>query len=160
MKENFTLASDLLFELEGYKSDIKEDRGGKTIWGITEKWYPDIVAKMVKMTPEITKEAARQFYKSEYWNPHKLDDIDYPLDIIAFCMIVNSHKEGEELLSQIVLDLHPVCEDWRKYLFKFLCFYIDIWRKTPTNAKFLYGWKNRVNILWDKFDKEELARGM
>ncbi len=152
MKDNYLRAVNLLFKLEGYKSNVQGDPGHLTIWGITETYYPDIVKKMIPMSPTMAMECAIQFYKHEFWDAHKLNDVPYPLDIIAFCMIVNSHKEGELLLNSVILDIHPVETDWRNYLYNFLCFYIDLWKKDKTREKFLYGWKNRTKILWDMFN--------
>ncbi len=151
MKESYSIAIDTLFDLEGYKSNVKGDRGGRTIWGITERWWPKDVERMVAMTPKDSKEYAKNFYLKHFWTPHDLDNVPYPLDVVSFCMIVNSHVKGKELLKEALMDLHPTEVDWRDYLLSFMEFYQRIADKDPSQAKFRDGWFNRAFKLWNKF---------
>jgi hypothetical protein len=164
MKDNYVKATPILFKLEGFTSEVKGDKGGRTIFGITEKWFPEIVRIMSLAGKERAEQLAIEFYKKEFWDKHKLDDVGYPLDIISFCMIVNSHMQGEQLLKEVITDLHPVGEDWINYLMGFLKFYKQIVRKSCTKCciskkiddskcqrKFEDGWFNRVFTLWEMF---------
>ncbi len=64
--------SDLL-SVEGGYSDHKDDRGGKTNYGITE-----VVARAHGYTgdmKDLTQTQARAIYKAQYWDTLRLDDI-------------------------------------------------------------------------------------
>lgn len=165
VKENRDKAFDVLCGLEGYKSNMVGDRGGRTIWGITERYFPRDIAAMENMTMEESKTYARSLYAREFWDKHKLDDVPFPLDVISFCMIVNSVKEGDTLLHTCLADLHPTGEDWRNYIIAFQEFYKAIVRagnkkccvlkmcdQPKCQRKFEDGWFNRVFTLWHKFN--------
>jgi lysozyme family protein len=63
MKENYDRAFPILCELEGLESNVKGDPGGRTIWGITDKWFPTDVASMTRLSPEGARKYAEVFYK-------------------------------------------------------------------------------------------------
>jgi lysozyme family protein len=144
MKENFERAIVMTFQFEGYTSDLKGDPGGYTVWGISEKWYPEEVNKMAKMTPLNAKEHAKTIYKRDYWDVLKCDTLPYPLDIIAFDTAINCGTQtAKKLLNET--------KDWKDYLFKRLFYYSLVIKEKPQMKDFLRGWLNRCLSLWTAF---------
>jgi lysozyme family protein len=92
MKENFDTCFELLLMHEGGYVNDPRDRGGMTNLGVTrralEKWLGSSVSeeKMRGLTPELVK----PFYRSEYWNKIKGDDLPLGVDWSVFDWAVNS----------------------------------------------------------------------
>jgi histone deacetylase complex regulatory component SIN3 len=144
MTENFYKAFELLLSLEGYRSDVHGDPGGRTIFGVTEKWYPEHIKAMETMTPDQARIYARDVvYKPLYWDKLNCDTLAYPLDIIAFCQGVNALNVARKILNET--------SDWKDFLFKFLSYYSRLCAEKPDLIKFLRGWLNRCVTLWLKF---------
>jgi hypothetical protein len=144
MKENFDQAFVLLCELEGYKSEVMtREEGFRTIWGISEKWYPEEVAAMLPMTKETSKGYARAFYKEKFWDELHLDTVAYPLDMVAFCQSVNMPAEVKKFMA--------MTHDWRELLFLCQDYYYLLAGKKPDLGKFFRGWINRTLILWTRY---------
>lgn len=142
-QENYNKAGDILFQLEGYSSNLKGDTGGRTIWGITEKWYPDEVKVMLNMSSEESKAYAREFYRREFWDKLGCDALEFPLDIIAFCQSVNSFEVAKKILNET--------KNWKDFLFNFQIYYSKLVEVKPQNKEFFRGWINRTLTLWNKF---------
>jgi lysozyme family protein len=71
---SFTTAFSHTVGLEGGYADHPADRGGKTMWGITES-----VARSAGYTGhmrDLPIETARQIYRRNYWDVLRLDEID------------------------------------------------------------------------------------
>ena len=69
----FDEAFSELLSVEGGYSDHKDDRGGKTNWGITEA-----VARAngyLGDMNDLTQGQARGIYKAQYWDTLRLDDV-------------------------------------------------------------------------------------
>jgi len=61
---------------EGTFSDHAADPGGKTIYGVTERSYPQWYALiMAKKTKEERIALAKEFYRLEFWNKLRADEI-------------------------------------------------------------------------------------
>jgi hypothetical protein len=144
--EDFDRAFTILCNLEGYISDIKEDRGGKTIWGIAERYYPEEVKKMSAMTPEQSKEYAKNFYFTNFWNFYRCSSLPRPYSIIFFCILVNSPKAALKAKNET--------DNWRDFLFKIQLYYSSLVDKDRSQSVFFRGWINRTHNLWNKFYKE------
>ena len=92
MKENFDTCFELLLMHEGGFVNHPKDPGGMTNLGVTrralEKWLGSSVSeeKMRGLTPELVK----PFYRSEYWNKIKGDDLPLGVDWSVFDWAVNS----------------------------------------------------------------------
>ena len=92
MEENRQRAWDYLRSpaCEGFET---VDSGGDTIWGITERWHPAVLAqiKQYLATGEISMAlaAAYECYISEYWIPVGSDTLPTPIDIYAFIQCVD-----------------------------------------------------------------------
>lgn len=82
-----------LLEEEGGWSDHPNDRGGKTMWGVTQATYNAYRKKTGKPSQSvklITKEECRELYRSEYWNAAGCDKLPWPISYITFDAAVNS----------------------------------------------------------------------
>lgn len=142
MKDNYDKAFLILCQLEGYSSNLKGDTGGRTIWGITEKWFPDDVKAMSGMNETQSREYAKVFFIREFWSKLGCDALPYPLDIVAFCQGVNSLAAAKKILAET--------NDWKDYLFKFQTYYSKLVDVKPANRDFFRGWINRTLSLWIK----------
>ena len=69
----------------GYVHDPK-DLGGETNFGIAKRFYPDVDIK------NLTKESAKEIYRTDYWNKNKVDDLSDNLKHIFFDMCVNQGR--------------------------------------------------------------------
>lgn len=69
--------ADRVFQREGYRSNHPADKGGLTIWGITERDYPAEVAMMAKMGPEEAMEIAAGIYRKKYWDKVQGDALEH-----------------------------------------------------------------------------------
>lgn len=139
MRGNYREAFDTLMCLEGYKSRVPGDRGGLTIWGITERWWPEDVRKMKIMEPGQSKEYAREFYLRNFWIPNKCDERDRPDDIITFTIAVNNGMKQYD------------ADTWEGDLLGSVERYLEIVDGNPSQMKFLRGWLRRVVTLWKTY---------
>jgi hypothetical protein len=146
--------------VEGGYSNHKNDRGGKTKYGITQA-----VAKNYGIE-DLTIEQAKEIYYKKYYLKNKLDKVDnVKIALSIFDFVVNSGLYGirkaqqalKELGYKITID-GVIGEQTLKYLNlvnenKFLAKYHELQIKfynTLANSKtsqkvFLKGWLNRVN---------------
>jgi len=61
---------------EGTFSDHAWDPGGKTIYGVTERSYPEWYAHIIaQQTKELRIAEAKAFYRAEFWNKLRGDEI-------------------------------------------------------------------------------------
>lgn len=148
LKDSFDTAFKMLCNFEGYKSEVKADRGGMTIWGISERWFPEDVKKMKNMTVEDAKEYAKEFYRVNFWMKLDCDTLPYPLDIIVFDTAVNCGLNvAKKILSQ-------VGGNWRDYIFRRMFYYLLVTKTRENQNTFLKGWLNRCLSLWVSFHRE------
>ncbi len=90
---NLDQALDYLLEEEGGWSDNKNDRGGKTMYGITQSTYDGFRKKQkLPLAPvrDITKEEAKELYQSLYWNAASCNLLPWPISYLTFDAAVNS----------------------------------------------------------------------
>lgn len=142
----FEEAFELLTELEGYSSALKGDPGGRTIWGISETYFPEEVKLMSKMTPEEAKEYAKQFFKRRFWK-----DLGDPLtSAVSFLVAVNTLAP--------VLKVKQEGGGWKDVLLEAVAYYCRVADKNPNLRQFFRGWINRVNKIY-QFAKERSVHG-
>ena len=174
--DRFERIFDYLLTVEGGYSDDKNDRGGKTIWGVTEE-----EAREFGYTGDmrnLTKDFAKNIYLKKYYLGNKLDKVVNDKVALSICdWAVNSGRNGTKNVqvalnqingSDLVVDgilgekslsaLNKVDE------VKFLEKYHDLQRRyyrskveaDSTQERFLTGWLNRVERKeeylkdWDK----------
>lgn len=80
---NFNDAVDYVLMKEGFDSDDKLDRGGRTRYGISQAAYPSI------NMDELTLAQAKNIYHKDYWTPIKADRLPPPVAFFLFDMAVN-----------------------------------------------------------------------
>lgn len=141
MNENYDKAFDILMELEGYRSNDKDDSGKLTIWGITERWWPEVINQIKNLPPEESKKIAKDFYFKNYWLPNKCDARQNPDDTITFTIAVNNGMRQYD------------ADTWEGDLLGSVEKYLAIVDKNPSQMKFFKGWIRRVVKLWKMFRK-------
>jgi lysozyme family protein len=58
---DFNKSVKIVLQHEGAFSDQAADRGGKTMYGISQRQYPDLDIA------NLTEEQAREIYRRDYW---------------------------------------------------------------------------------------------
>jgi hypothetical protein len=154
MIENFEKAFEFLMKYEGYKSNHKNDPGGRTIYGISEKYHPIVVNELWDLQPSIAKKNAKEFYKREYWDKVDGDDLPDKIDILVFDIFVNP---GWKLFNYIEKK-YPVYEMWPPHVIARLTldrikYYNDRCKANPKMKVFLHGWLNRCFDLMEVLDE-------
>jgi lysozyme family protein len=139
MDDNYEEGFETLMSLEGFKSNVAGDSGGLTIWGITEKWFPSVVAELKNLPPEESRIRARRFYYDKFWKPNNCDKRNFPDDIITFCIAVNNGMRQFD------------ADTWEGDLLGSVERYLDIVDRNPSQMKFLKGWLRRVVRLWRSY---------
>lgn len=150
----FDEAFELILLLEGGKSNNKNDPGGKTNLGITQKTYTHWLFKNGKPDKDvfdITKDEAKQIYFTEYWLPGGCDKLSGKLALCHFQSVVLLWTLASNRFLTSVLSL----QNKRKSLteeslcFLYLTFQFDELkervRKNPELEDFRYGWINRLS---------------
>jgi len=91
--DEFKKTLELIFEFEGYYSDDKYDKGGKTKFGITEKTLKKAIEENNLIDEveiqNLTKEQAEKIYFEYYWKPSKAWLLSEPLTVFHFDTAVN-----------------------------------------------------------------------
>lgn len=86
-------ALDLLLAHEGGFSDHPADKGGKTLWGVTEAVFHAWLrgqGKPVRAVRTMTRDECRELYRALYWNKCGADKLPWPISYLAFDGGVNS----------------------------------------------------------------------
>jgi len=140
VKENFDRAFDLtVMRFEGgavYTND-PNDPGGETKYGISKRAYPNLDIR------NLTKEKAKEIFRTDYWNPVGGDEMPYPWDIIVTDAAFNLG------VSQ-AFKLKSKAGSPAEYHIERIAFYTNLVVKKPALLKYLRGWINRVIQLWNE----------
>jgi lysozyme family protein len=145
MNDNFNKAMLYLFQVEGGYVNNKNDKGGATNLGITQKTYNAFLKKyglIEKSVRDISKKEATQIYYENYWISSTADKIsDFPLALITFDSAVNHGVSiAKTLLKQSNNDFYKFL-NLRKEKYK------AIVQKNPSQKVFYKGWLNRLTRL-------------
>ena len=144
--EKFESCLNFVLNHEGYKSDQKDDSGGKTIFGISSASFPVEVAQMDKMTFDEARQVAKGVYYRNFWVPMNCDNY-YPRISLALFDSAVQHGAGrvqgwvKELTApkgniEVLLTAHDL-------LFRREQFYLDIIKNNPSQVKFFVGENER-----------------
>jgi len=166
---NFKNIINNLVELEGGKSNLSYDKGGKTNLGITQYTYNNWNKKHnkpLKDVYKITRQEADQIYKEEYWNIIKGDQLppnvahimlsqallDGPQDSIRLVQKLLGLKVDGIMGSDTLNKIKRLTVNGDIKLAKAIA-NKQIYRlKTDEDAdKFGKGWNNRVQKVMKKF---------
>lgn len=137
-------------------TDVPEDKGGATKYGISQAAYPNVDIR------NLTEQQARDIYKRDYWDRVRGDDITSQL--IAenvFDTAVNMGVRTTSRLVQKMLEIDPADgiigsaslgvinqQNEKEFLVHFtlvkIGYYASICNKNREQSKFLLGWVNRA----------------
>lgn len=105
--DNFDNAFEKLILNEGGFSDDPYDAGGATIYGITSRDYPDtyrVVLELYRMgNKELALDAAKRFYRKEFWNELYQGIPDSSLTFKIFDLSVNTGKKTAVKMLQTAI---------------------------------------------------------
>lgn len=170
MTQDFSKAVEETLVHEGILSDVLEDRGGLTKYGISQKSYPRLDIK------SLTKKEALDIYYNDFWNHKKLNIKALPVsfyvkrEIFDTAVNAGTYREGVifqealNLLNRNEKDFEDLKVDgwlgsatrksiknlrYKNNLLKTLnglqfCLYKEIAEKNPMQEVFFNGWLKRV----------------
>jgi lysozyme family protein len=93
MAKDLDEALEYLLEEEGGWSNHPLDRGGATMYGITQRTYNawrDKKKRKRQTVRSITKQEAKELYQKEYWEAASCDKLPWPISYLTFDAAVNS----------------------------------------------------------------------
>lgn len=93
----FDLAMARIRTAEGGFSDLADDHGGKTHFGISQRSYPDLDIE------HLTWEDAVSIYRRDFWDRMNLDELPDPVAIKLMDMAVNLGVAGATWIAQWAL---------------------------------------------------------
>nr|DAX19190.1 MAG TPA: Lysozyme [Caudoviricetes sp.] len=173
--DRFKKFLDYIFEVEGGYTDDKNDRGGKTTWGITEEEARDF--GYTGDMRNLTKDFAKNIYLKKYYLGNKLDKVkNDKVALSIFDWAVNSGRRGikkaqivaNKFGANLVIDgivgnktlevingINP--EAFLKEYHEIQrIFYKNLAARDSSQEGFLKGWLNRVKIK-EKFIEKEMV---
>lgn len=136
MDDNFHKAVGFVLDREGGYTYDPDDPGGETNWGISKVAHPRVDIK------NLTREGAIAIYRESYWLAMGCDFLPWPLDVVIFDTAVNQGPGYAGIILH--KDATPV-----DLLFERLKRYSEIVKRSPSQAKYLRGWTNRILELYD-----------
>jgi len=138
MNTNSDRAIEFMLSWEKYLSEVPGDPGGKTIWGITSKYFPEIVAQLEKQTESESRGTAKSWYYQNVWLKNNCDHLPSPLDIFHFDSCVNP---GPGAASEIMAHSG---NDPLRYLLLRINYYKKRAEVSDSAKQSFRGWVNRV----------------
>jgi lysozyme family protein len=158
MKENWENAFAAVLKHEGGYVNHPKDPGGRTNLGVTQRAWEEYVdrdvteAEMRALTPEIVK----PFYKKQYWDKIRGDDLPSGVDYAAYDLAVNSGTgRAAKYLQQIAgvpadgiigpKSMEAILSCNPEETVDALCdMRLDFLQRLPTWDTFGKGWERRV----------------
>lgn len=145
-------------EAEGGFANVAGDRGGATMFGITEKYYPKQHKEVVKILKEKGDAAARRysrnFFKNEFYNKVVTPEMSAAQAKVMFDTAVNSGTgTAKKLYKKANGNVNKFLQLREDYV-------RDIAAKDPSQEQFLQGWLNRINRLRDDVAGVRTKSGM
>lgn len=139
--DKFTLAFNFVMDHEvgnapngGYTNrDI--DPGGETKWGISKKAHPSVDIK------NLTKQAAMDIYRTDYWDMAGCEDLPFELACVVFDTAVNQGVS-------VALKLKAQTLDYKAYLELRTQLYLRLAEKNPKFKLKKPGWKYCILDGW------------
>jgi len=152
--KSFDEIIEIVLEHEGGYVNDPDDPGGETNFGIAKRSHPDVDIA------NLTKEGAKEIYKSEYWDKNKVESLPEYLRHIYFDMCVNQGRGRAVRIMQRAANakgaglkvdggMGPVTieamkgleiDRVRAYRVKY---YADLVTRKPDLEKFYFGWFRR-----------------
>ena len=95
----FNRAVEFVLRFEGDFSDDPKDSGGATKFGISQRAYPSLDIR------SLTREAAIEIYRQDYWNRCRCNELPAQLALILFDSAVNQGPTAAIRLLQKSLNV-------------------------------------------------------
>lgn len=154
----FESAMKFIRVIEGGKFFHKNDPGGFTNMGLTQRDYPNLDLK------NITRQQADDIFRKDYWEKSIAQLLPYPVYISYFDAVVNTGVTRANKLLQKALNLKqdgkigPVTlaaikgiKDSKEFAIKLADekqkFYENLTKSKPKLKSFIKGWTRRTNAL-------------
>lgn len=174
---NFSLALAFILKNEGGYSDVRQDKGGPTNFGITlaelARWRGHPVSKFD--VRDMLQPEADAIYEAWYWQKLSLDDVESQL--VATMMFDQAINRGVGTVAKQVQEIVGVNPDGKigpksvqainncaeialavRLIKSTQIAYAKIVASDPTQRIFIVGWINRSHRLFDLLIGESLAR--
>ena len=164
MKENWDSCFNMVMKNEGGFVNNSHDPGGMTNLGVTKAAIEAYLGRTVDETfmRSLTPDSVKPFYKSQYWNKIKGDDLPSGVDYAAYDLAVNSGTgRAAKYLQEIAgvfadgvigpksLEAIKSCDP--EQTVDALCdMRLDFLKRLPTFETFGKGWSCRVAEVKDK----------
>ena len=103
--EWFRAVVDFTLQHEGFTSCDPLDPGRETIFGVSSRWYPEVVEKLKDpwRTYEEKKALATAFYYEKFWREKGIEKLSYPICCFVFDFAVNTGaKRAVTTLQRII----------------------------------------------------------
>lgn len=165
MKQNFDACLAHIFESEGGYGNDPDDHGGETNLGVTKASWADYLGRPIQAGEmrALTKGAVTPYYRAEYWDKCRCDELPVGLDYAVFDFAVNAGpRRAIKFLQQAVgvvndgvigpgtmaavAKANPK-EAIEQFSAAKSSFYKGIVDHDPTQKKFINGWLNRVEVV-------------
>ena len=161
MKENWEKSCDLVLESEGgYQlTTLVGDSGGQTYAGIARNPNPQWEGwELIDKGETPPKEIVRSFYKANFWDKVRGDELPLGIDYLVYDFAVNAGVSRAVKTLQSAVGTTPdgaigpatiaavkSCTDLvEKFSNTKEAFYKGIVERKPDQARFIKGWLNRV----------------
>jgi len=107
MKSNFERCLELVLKSEGGYVNHKDDPGGRTNLGVTQKVWEEWVGHPVteKDMKALTVEKVAPMYEMKYWRPSYCEKLPIGVNLLVFSMAVNAGSGRAVKLLQRCLGL-------------------------------------------------------
>jgi len=129
--KDFERAMEFVFRWEGGYVFDPADPGGETHWGISRRAYPMLDIK------DLTKDDAKDIYRSRYWDRAGCGELLWPLNMVVFDTAVNMGvSRARDFLSRTSY--------WQDYIIE----RIDYYARVLGHKSYLRGWINRSVALY------------
>lgn len=163
MKENFHTAFEHVIKSEGGYVNDPHDHGGETNLGVTKKAWAEYIGREVQPgeMKALTKDVVEPFYKRNYWDKCKCDDLPAGLDYAVFDFAVNAGPgRAAKFLQQAVgvtadgaigpgtlaaVGKVEPANALANFKLAKEHFYHGLVERDPSQAKFIKGWLVRVD---------------
>lgn len=163
----FDQALEWLFDIEGRYSNEPSDRGGPTMFGITQGTYDNWQrSKGLPRSPvnTITRRIATLIYREWYWLPAGSEWLPKVLSICAFDAIVNHPPKvaialmqstlgvpADGVIGPVTIKAYSQAVDTAEAVWRFVSlrfdFYAEIVLHDTTQRVLLKGWLRRAHAL-------------
>jgi lysozyme family protein len=133
---SYEKAFEFAMKWEGYKSDDPDDPGGRTVFGISARYFPETVKKIWDLPKDKARQEAKEFYYHEFWLKNHCDLLEEKLAITVFDCSINP---GPGACAGFL----KLTRDWQQLLFCRIDHYVS-----GAKDKYIRGLVNRSVALW------------